>query len=191
MSTRLYVGVGAAVFAGNVIYAQLFNNESQRISTVEDAVVHIAEDVQELKAVVLEQKPDYTRYTAKEFDCLARNIYFEAGVEDRVGKLAVAQVTLNRVKTGYWGKNICSVVYASKQFSWTNVKKRAWIQNKGRAWQESVDVANQVLNYGVRVKTLNTSLFYHATYIKDPYWVDKKHFVTRIGNHKFYNLAKI
>lgn len=188
-STKTYLAIGAAVFAGNVMYAQLFDRDSERISTVEDAVVHIAEDVQELKAVVLEQKQDYVKYTAKEFDCLARNIYYEAGVENRVGKLAVAQVTLNRVKTGYWGKNICSVVYASSQFSWTKIKKRAWIQNKGRAWQESVDVANQVLNYGVRVKTLNTSLFYHADYVK-PEWRDHRKVVTKIGRHIFYTQAK-
>ena len=47
-NTKLYVSVGAAVFAGNVIYAQLFDSNSDRITTVEDAVVHIAEDVQEI-----------------------------------------------------------------------------------------------------------------------------------------------
>lgn len=189
MSTRFYVGVGVAVFAGNVLYSQLLDTDSQRITTVENAVVHIAEDVQEIKAVVLEQKMDYVRYTAKEFDCLARNIYYEAGIENRVGKLSVAQVTLNRVKTGYWGKNICSVVYAPKQFSWTNIKKRAWIQNKGKNWQESVDVASQVLNYGVRVKTLNNSLYYHADYVK-PNWQDHSKRITKVGRHIFYTQAK-
>lgn len=187
MSARLYIGVGVAVFVGNVVYSQLTN--SDRITNVENAVVHIAEDVQEIKAVVLEQKLDYTKYTAKEFDCLTRNIYYEAGVENRIGKLAVAQVTLNRVKTGYWGKDICSVVYAEKQFSWTRIKKRAWLHNKGNHWQESVDVANQVLNYGVRVKTLKTSLFYHADYV-NPNWRDNSKLITKVGRHIFYTQAK-
>lgn len=48
---------------------------------------------------------------------LACIIDWEAGSESYEGKLAVANVVLNRVKSGKWGSSITSVIYAPKQFS--------------------------------------------------------------------------
>lgn len=48
--------------------------------------------------------------TSKDVDCLAKNIYYEAGNEPEEGKVAVAMVTINRVRDGRFGKSICSVV---------------------------------------------------------------------------------
>jgi len=48
--------------------------------------------------------------SSKDIDCLARNIYYEAGGEPEEGKVAVAMVTINRVRDGRFGKTICSVV---------------------------------------------------------------------------------
>ena len=41
----------------------------------------------------------------KEVMCMAKNIFFEAAVESTAGKLAVAQVTLNRVKSKRYPNN--------------------------------------------------------------------------------------
>jgi spore germination cell wall hydrolase CwlJ-like protein len=49
-------------------------------------------------------------FTSKDVDCLAKNIYYEAGSEPEEGKVAVAMVTINRVRDGRFGKTICSVV---------------------------------------------------------------------------------
>jgi spore germination cell wall hydrolase CwlJ-like protein len=46
----------------------------------------------------------------KDIDCLAKNIYYEAGGESEEGKVAVAMVTINRVRDGRFGKTVCSVV---------------------------------------------------------------------------------
>jgi spore germination cell wall hydrolase CwlJ-like protein len=48
--------------------------------------------------------------SSKDVDCLARNIYYEAGNEPEEGKVAVAMVTINRVRDGRFGKTVCSVV---------------------------------------------------------------------------------
>jgi spore germination cell wall hydrolase CwlJ-like protein len=48
--------------------------------------------------------------TSQDIDCLAKNIYYEAGSEPEEGKVAVAMVTINRVRDGRFGKTICSVV---------------------------------------------------------------------------------
>ena len=49
-------------------------------------------------------------YGPKDVECLARNIYYEAGSEPEEGKVAVAMVTINRVRDGRFGRSICSVV---------------------------------------------------------------------------------
>lgn len=184
-----YLTVGIAVFVAHVLYHQWTTDE--RIAVIEDAVVAIAEDVQDIKqAVVVDQDRAVIKYSKKDLDCLARNIYYEAGVEDKLGKIAVAQVTLNRLRTGYWGKDICRVVYAPAQFSWTRVKRRAWLQNTGISWEESKQVAVEVLDQGSSIRALKTSLFYHADYIKDPYWVDHTKRTTKVGRHIFYAQAK-
>jgi spore germination cell wall hydrolase CwlJ-like protein len=93
---------------------------------------------QEVRMDMLEEKLDdiiqvneKVKYTKNDVECLTKNIYYEAGVEDHRGKFAVGNVTINRLKTGYWGNSICKVVYAKKQFSWTLAKKLPRPDSKG------------------------------------------------------------
>lgn len=149
---------------------------------------------QEVRMDMMEEKLDdviqikeHVKYTKNDLDCLTKNIYYEARGENHSGRVAVAHVTINRLKTGYWGNTICKVVYAKKQFSWTLSKKLPRPDSK--LWAESEDVARKVLA-GHRVRGLTKSLYYHATYIKDPKWADPAHEAVQIGNHVFYNKAK-
>lgn len=125
------------------------------------------------------------RYTPEDLNCLARNIYHEAGIEHNDGKYAVAQVTLNRLKDGRWGNTICKVVYAKAQFSWTLSKKKVAEKPKGALWEDSLDVAHKVLA-GDRIPTLAKSLWYHADYIANPKWVPSVVKTQQIGQHIFY-----
>ena len=43
------------------------------------------------------------KYNSKDVECLARNIFFEAGVEGTMGKYAVAQITINRLQNRILG----------------------------------------------------------------------------------------
>ena len=52
-------------------------------------------------------------------ECLALNVYHEARNQTIDGQYAVAHVTMNRVASSKHADNICDVVYANKQFSWT------------------------------------------------------------------------
>ncbi len=185
-TNQIYIAVGVAVFVSNVIYAEYQNS---RISSIENNLEVLHEDIKEIKNVVVEQAPTEIKYSSRDVDCLARNIYYEAGIESREGKIAVAQVTLNRVKSGYWGKNICKVVYSPAQFSWTKEKRRAWIQPKGPAWEESKRIADQVLSFGIRLKPLRKALFYHADYVA-PKWRDGSKRIIKVGQHIFYTQAK-
>lgn len=136
------------------------------------------------------QKTTSIDYTNRDVECLARNVYFEARSENTVGQYAIAQVTINRVSAKRWGKSVCNVVYAKKQFSWTVKNKLKTVKLKGKAWENAKLVAKASLEKGIRVKDLDKALFYHADYISTPYWVENKAFIKSIGQHKFYLTAR-
>lgn len=146
----------------------------------------IKEDLDEVKKIVIYKTDERLQVSEKEMDCLAKNIFHEAGVEDRAGKIAVAQVTINRLKDGRWGKDICSVVYAKAQFSWTLFKKKRYSQPKGPLWEESLRVAHDFTKLGKRVKGVESSIMYHADYIDPPKWARQMPVAIKIGQHIFY-----
>ena len=131
---------------------------------------------------------DRLSLSGRDFYCLAKNIFHEAGVEDRVGKFAVAQVTLNRVEMGKWGSSICEVVHAYKQFSWTLKSNLRNERPSGPLWEESVAVAEQFVN-GVRMQGFERVTHYHATYVS-PVWSRGEPVKAKIGTHVFFeNIA--
>jgi spore germination cell wall hydrolase CwlJ-like protein len=141
------------------------------------------------------QQQDVVGVTAadrtKQLECLTRNIYWEAAGEPFEGKVAVAQVTMNRVVSGKFGSGVCGVVYQKNvfyekvvcQFSWaceTNHKIKPISPNK---WAESEEVAKKVLLENFRLPGLTQAMYYHATYV-NPGWRLQR--VTQIGQHIFY-----
>lgn len=141
-------------------------------------------DALPLVTEVIYYKRDPIKITKKDLDCLEKNIYYEAGVENRNGKIAVAQVTYNRLKSGKWGDTFCKVIYAPHQFSWTKQRKKE--KPKGALWEESKSVAKEFVN-GIRIQSLKNSIHYHATWIDEPHWADEERIVKTIGQHVFYS----
>ena len=129
----------------------------------------------------------YIRMSNRELNCIARNIYHEAGFEPYIGKIAVAQVTFNRVQSGKWGNGFCDVVYARKQFSWTLFPKMRNATPKGSRWVASLHAA-KMFQAGVRVHNLENSQNYHATYVH-PKWRNDFKRVAQIKTHIFYAKA--
>ena len=144
----------------------------------------IADEVQDIKDIVVKQS-DPIAFTAADEECLAKNIFYEAGTESTEGKFAVAQVTLNRLRTAKWGNSICGVVHAKAQFSWT-LKKKA--EPKGVNWRESKFVAHEVLFKQYRMPSLTTATYYHADYV-NPKWNKTVVKLQQIGKHIFYQKA--
>jgi spore germination cell wall hydrolase CwlJ-like protein len=68
----------------------------------------------------------------KDVECMARNIFYEAGAESKEGKIAVAQVTLNRAQDPRFGRSVCEVVKArttvirTKEVTRTEIVKRGY-----------------------------------------------------------------
>ena len=131
----------------------------------------------------------------RQLECLAMNIYREAGHENFEGKVAVAQVTMNRASHPSFPKDVCAVVFQKSvvidrvicQFSWycdTAHKARPINQS---AYNESMAVAKKVLLEGFRLDVMKEALYYHANYV-NPQWNLEK--IGTIGNHIFYRGKK-
>jgi len=52
--------------------------------------------------------------------CLSDNAFFEARGTSKLDMQGVTEVAINRSNSGKYPRNICEVVYQTKQFSWTN-----------------------------------------------------------------------
>jgi len=129
------------------------------------------------------------KYIRLDIFCLAKNIYHEASVESRLGQYAVAQVTLNRVRSNQYPNTVCDVVMDPWQFSWANKKSIRWTHPRGPLWENSKKIAENVILRGKRVMGLEDALFYHADYVR-PRWrkVDAK--IAKIDRHIFYTSAR-
>ena len=125
------------------------------------------------------------RLSKQEFECLAKNVFHEAGVEGYVGMVAVAQVTMNRVESGEWGKKVCDVVYSKAQFSWNLYKSKKYSVPKGKLWEDSVEAVKAYLS-GYRVRGLTQSVYYHTDYVA-PKWAASMKVAAQVGRHIFYN----
>jgi spore germination cell wall hydrolase CwlJ-like protein len=123
--------------------------------------------------------------------CLAKNIYYEARGEPFHGKIAVAQVTLNRVDHERFPETVCEVVkqrtrVGSKiicQFSWT-CEPVGKIHYLSDAWSESLLAAQGVMADNLHIERLNQALYFHAAHV-NPHWGLER--LANIGNHIFYS----
>jgi len=127
----------------------------------------------------------------RQLDCLAKNVYYEAGNESFEGKVAVAQVTMNRSQSGHFPKDVCAVVYQKNSFMGAVICQFSWYcKNAGHGpvmnkenYNESYEVAKKVLLEDFRLDGLKEALYYHADFI-DPQW--NKSRIKKIGHHIFY-----
>lgn len=128
---------------------------------------------------------DAVGMTPSEVECLTKNLYHEARGESRKGQIAVALVTLNRVKSGKFPSTVCGVVYQAKQFSWT--AKEPKIKDR-KKYKELERLTRNVLLGKVHTDFTGGSLWYHAEYVS-PKWADAFSRTTKVGRHIFYREA--
>jgi spore germination cell wall hydrolase CwlJ-like protein len=127
----------------------------------------------------------------KELECMAINVYREAANEPIEGRIAVAQVTMNRVNHPSFPNDVCSVVYQKSvvmtqvvcQFSWYCDSAHRTRPIHQALYQESYEVAKKVLLENFRLKSLEDALYYHADYV-NPRWRLER--IDKIGTHIFY-----
>ena len=133
---------------------------------------------------------------ADEVECLALNIYHEARNQPTAGKLAVAQVTLNRVKHDRFPNTICGVVYQGYYLNNNPIKHKCqfswWCDGKSdkpkelQSWNYALMLARH-MHEGIfdNIDVVKDATHYHAVYVK-PYWTKEKKKVKVIADHIFY-----
>ena len=122
-------------------------------------------------------------------DCLTAAVYYEAANETPAGKLAVAQVVLNRVRHPVYPKTVCGVVFEGSQratgcqftFTCDGALARA---PSAAGWASARAVAQSALN-GMVLATVGAATHYHADYVA-PYWAARLSKLSQIGAHIFY-----
>lgn len=129
---------------------------------------------------------DYSRA----LECLTLAVAYEAGYESLEGKQAVAEVVLNRVRSGSFQGSVCDVVFAGStrrtgcQFSFTcdgSLRRRL----PERVMLEARMVAEDALANRNPARAPGAT-HYHANYVS-PYWAPSLTRVTQIGAHIFYH----
>jgi hypothetical protein len=131
-------------------------------------------------------------FRARELRCMATAIYFEARDEPIKGQIAVAQVVMNRIRSPFYPKTVCGVVYQGErnrhgcQFSFTCTGKRNTVKEKAE-WATAVKLAKQVIAGEVWLNEVGYATHYHATYVH-PEWRRELDRVAQIGQHIFYKM---
>jgi spore germination cell wall hydrolase CwlJ-like protein len=120
--------------------------------------------------------------------CLSQAIYYEAANESELGKRAVAQVVLNRLRHPEYPNSVCGVVYEGAnarvcQFSFT-CDGSLLRQPMARQWAQSRTVAAAALAGSV-VPEVGSATHYHADYVL-PRWAYTLGKLRQIGAHIFY-----
>lgn len=126
--------------------------------------------------------------------CLSTTVYLEARGQSSRGQQAVAEVALRRRDSGLWGRTVCDVVTARKQFAPTLLPGSTRLDNT-QEWARSVTVAleaerNWSLPRGQRVEIVPGASHFAATAIASPSW-RTAYQVATIGDHTFYRVQRL
>jgi len=119
-----------------------------------------------------------------EEDCLANAVYFEARGESLEGQLAVAEVVLNRARSGRYPATWCGVVTQHAQFSFVRGGVIPAANRNSEAWKRAVAIARIAQQGSNRMLAANV-LWYHANYVS-PSWGRRLARSSVIGAHIFY-----
>ena len=130
------------------------------------------------------------RERAKAEKCLADAVYFEARGEPLRGQMAVAQVVMNRVFSGYYPNNVCGAVYqnASRhlacQFTFACDGTRE-VVNEPDMWEQAKRIAKDTLDGKIWLDQVGHATHYHAYWVH-PSWVHEMRKMYKLGVHTFY-----
>ena len=180
--------LGATVLSGTVMvpyaYALAQDYVSQPAPTVVQAVAQQQAEPNDFAAVVANDDEDDAAPPAPaapdaELTCLAKVIVHESGNQPRAGQLAVAQVVMNRVRSGRFAPTICGVVMQRGQFF--NV--HAYNPPHDARWRLAMELAHDARE-GISEPVIGNALFFRATYSSGSFGNRRQ--VGRIGAHLFY-----
>lgn len=127
---------------------------------------------------------------AKAEKCLAEAVYFEARGEQVRGQIAVAQVVMNRVFSGFYPTTVCGVVYQNAnrhlacQFTFA-CDDVADVVREPDMWERARKIAKATLDGQLWLPEVAKSTHYHAYWVR-PSWVHEMKKMYKYGVHTFY-----
>src|SRR6185503_16910250 len=130
------------------------------------------------------------RQRAKSEKCLAEAVYFESRGEPKRGQIAVAQVVMNRVFSGFYPTNVCGVVYQNSnrkfacQFTFA-CDSIPDVVTEPDMWAQAEEIARDMLDGKLWLPEIGHSTHYHAYWVH-PSWVNEMRKLYKIGVHSFY-----
>jgi len=157
---------------------ELLTNTRDSLKAIVPALVPVPTKIVDMRTVAIDNS---------ELQCMSENIYFEAATQSLIGKIAVGQVVLNRMKSGRFPKTVCGVINQRVndicQFSW-KCEGNKEIRN-ATAWRQSQQVAYDLLSRERKdmVDITEGATHFHGTGVK-PGWNLK--LLTKIDDHLFY-----
>jgi spore germination cell wall hydrolase CwlJ-like protein len=131
-----------------------------------------------------------TRQRTKAEKCLADAVYFESRGEVKRGQIAVAQVVMNRVFSGFYPSTVCGVVYQNSHrklacqftFACDGIPD---VVNEPDMWTQAKEIARDMLDGKLWLPEVGHSTHYHAYWVH-PAWVNEMKRLHKIGVHSFY-----
>jgi spore germination cell wall hydrolase CwlJ-like protein len=131
-------------------------------------------------------------FDAEDRDYMIRTIAFEAAGEPEEGKIAVAHVILNRIKSGGWGESIKDVVTSPWQFEpWmTKRDEMEKLSANNPSYRDAAQIADAVLVGKMPDPTAGAMYFLNPTVVRErrggslPSWAQGEG--QAIGRHTFY-----
>ena len=131
---------------------------------------------------------------AKAEKCLSNAVYFEARSEPVRGQIAVAQVVMNRVFSGFYPSDVCGTVYQNSHrhlacqftFSCDGIPD---VVTDTESWERAKRIAKETLDGKLWLPEIAKATHYHASYVS-PWWVRSMKRHAKIGLHNFYRPRK-
>ena len=114
--------------------------------------------------------------------CLASAVYFESQGEPLAGQLAVAQVILNRVKSGRYAGNVCGVITQRGQFGFVRGGAVPVVDASRGAFRTAAAVAKVAMSQAWVTQQAATAMFFNGVRAARVGSVR----IATIGNHAFY-----
>ena len=142
-----------------------------------------------VKALLVSQLYHDPSIDPRELLCLSEAIYYEAGSEHPMGKIAVGNVIINRTNSNVFPNTICSVVSQPKQFSYRDTKR--YLSGKVHKDEydeifDSVTIAYSMLKYGMDDLTNGSKYYLNQSISKNQSWTRRLQQTVKIGQHTFF-----
>ena len=179
----------AAPITADIAQSEMIKAEVAKV--VEEASIQTGEENVETEVpaeetelepeVVEEEKEDILKLEYNDYNVLLKIVEAEAGGEDTIGKIMVANVILNRVNSDRFPNTVTEVVYQKSQFSPISDGRI----NTVSISQETLNAVERALNGEVYS---NGALYFRSVRCNSTWFDNKLTRVTEHGNHIFYTL---